>query len=153
MTPADLISTARSLVRARRGRPRQASLKRAVSTAYYASFHAAARLCANALVGASKGRSDAWALTYRGIQHGFAKDVLSRRETRAMHAGVHEFASAFVLLQEMRHQADYDPRASFTPAETVAAIDDAESGIAALTAVPVGIRLDLAARLLFKPRP
>ncbi|MGP9820632.1 hypothetical protein ACTZWW_11500 [Salinarimonas sp. NSM] len=153
MTPADLIATARTLVRGRRGRPRQANLKRAVSTAYYATFHAVARICANALVGASKARTDAWVLTYRGLQHGFAKDVLARRDTRAMHGGVHEFASAFVLLQEMRHQADYDPRASFTPAEAIAAIDDAESGIAALAAVPAAIRLDLAARLLFKPRP
>ncbi|MCY4185677.1 MAG: hypothetical protein OXC82_09925 [Rhodobacteraceae bacterium] len=36
MQPLDLISTARRLV----GKPRQADLKRALSTAYYALFHA-----------------------------------------------------------------------------------------------------------------
>lgn len=153
MTPQDLIATARDLVRRRRGRLKQAHLKRAVSTAYYATFHAAALLVANALVGRSRNRSESWSLTYRALQHGFARDILARRDVRALHAGIGEFADAFVGLQELRHLADYDPRTAFTPAEALAAIVDAEDGVRALDGVPTDLRLDLAARLVFKARP
>ena len=39
MNPDDLIAIAYELVRRDAGRPKQASLRRAVSTAYYALFH------------------------------------------------------------------------------------------------------------------
>ncbi|MGJ3262550.1 MAG: hypothetical protein ACFE0R_04870 [Salinarimonas sp.] len=153
MTPADLIAAAGLSLSARRGTPKQVVLKRAVSTAYYAAFHAASRLAADALVGRTKAATEAWSLTYRAVQHGFAKDVLRRRDVQALHAGIASFADVFTDLQELRHRADYDPRSSFTLAEARGAVDDAASGIAALATVPAAIRLDLAARLLFKPRP
>jgi hypothetical protein len=57
----DLIATARRLAKASPKRPRQSDLKRGVSTAYYALFHALARDCADLLVGAGEARNDpAW---------------------------------------------------------------------------------------------
>lgn len=50
MVPFDLIRIAEQLasgaIGSGRGRPRQAELRRAVSAAYYAMFHALARCCA-----------------------------------------------------------------------------------------------------------
>lgn len=45
------------------------------------------------------------------------------------------------------------PSRMVTREEAVAAVEFAERGIAALATVPADIRLDLAARLLFEPRP
>ena len=39
MKPLDLIEAARDMTESGRGRPTQAKLRRAVSTAYYAMFH------------------------------------------------------------------------------------------------------------------
>jgi hypothetical protein len=72
----DLIVTARRLARANPNRPRQADLRRAVSTAYYAVFHALARQCADRFVGTGHNRSrPAWQQVYRALDHGFAKNA------------------------------------------------------------------------------
>ena len=49
----DLLATARRLAKASPQKPRQSDLKRAISTAYYALFHAMARNAADMLVGAA----------------------------------------------------------------------------------------------------
>ena len=51
MTADDLLGIAADLVRRETGRPRQASLKRAVSTFYHALFHALAHECVSQTVG------------------------------------------------------------------------------------------------------
>ena len=57
MNPNALIRIARYLASTgtgvNAGRPNQADLRRAVSTTYYALFHALARCCANTLIGAT----------------------------------------------------------------------------------------------------
>ena len=50
VTADDLLDIADDLVRRETGRPRQASLKRAVSTSYYALFHALAHECVSQTV-------------------------------------------------------------------------------------------------------
>ena len=84
MNPEDLIRIARGLaggaIGGNIGRPRQAELRRAVSAAYYALFHALARCCADTLVGATPAsRSQtAWTQTYRALEHGYAKNQCVR---------------------------------------------------------------------------
>ena len=51
-----MIATARKLAKASPQKPRQADLKRAVSTAYYALFHAMAKDAADMLVGVGPSR-------------------------------------------------------------------------------------------------
>jgi len=51
--PLDLLDTAHDLVSARSGRPKQGHLRRSVSSAYYAMFHALARCCADLSIGGS----------------------------------------------------------------------------------------------------
>lgn len=59
----------------RRGRPQQVQLRKAISAAYYALFHALTQSNADTLIGASPQfrRLPAWTLTYRALDHGFAK--------------------------------------------------------------------------------
>ena len=75
-----LIALARMLASApehgeRRGRPQQTRLRKAVSAAYYAMFHALRASNADTLIGGSPQfrRLPAWTLTYRALDHGFAK--------------------------------------------------------------------------------
>lgn len=49
MTPHDLVAAAQDLVGDGKGAPRQANLRRAISTAYYDLFHCLAECCADAL--------------------------------------------------------------------------------------------------------
>lgn len=71
----DLIALASRLASASPNKPRQADLRCAVSTAYYALFHAMAKNVADNMAGAAKrNRSEqAWAQAYRGLQHGDAR--------------------------------------------------------------------------------
>jgi hypothetical protein len=64
-----------------------------------------------------------------------------------------ECARAFVELQEIRHKADYDPRAAFTRAEALEWVNKAEVAIARLRAAPRGDRKAFAVQLLLKKRP
>ena len=72
----DLLAAARQLAGTSGGPPpSQASLRRAVSTTYYALFHCMAENCADMLVGGpGSGRSrPAWHQAYRALEHGRAK--------------------------------------------------------------------------------
>src|SRR5437016_12616823 len=60
------------------GRPRQAYLRRSLSTTYYALFHALAKMCADELIGVTQSGSEAWVRVYRALEHGFAKNALSQ---------------------------------------------------------------------------
>ena len=129
----DLIVTARRLARANPRRPRQANLKRAVSTAYYATFHALARLCADLIIGVGADRSrPAWRQVYRALDHGFARNACSQAGNLGFLADVQDFANSFVQLQEERHRADYDPDARYSRAEAQLLISNAEQAISGL---------------------
>ncbi len=49
---------------------------------------------------------------------------------------------AFPQLQELRHQADYDPTVRFKQAEALSTADDAERGLAGLKDAPRDEQLD-----------
>ena len=97
-----------------RGRPRQMMLKKAVSAAYYAMFHALCYSNANTLMGSSvrAARRPGWTRTYRAVDHGAAKERLLRQRSVPSPA-VRNFGLVFSALQENRHLADYDPNARF----------------------------------------
>jgi len=119
-----------------RGRPRQASLRRAVSTAYYAVFH---------LLGV-EAASQASPARPRGlrdrIQRALAHETM-RQAARAFQATslpdyvasfVHQpispeivgIAKNFVLLQEARHKADYDLAEPFDRTTVQGLVNNAE---------------------------
>lgn len=134
-------------------RPLSAYLRRSVSDAYYALFHALAELLADALIGASKRNTDSWRRVYRGLDHAHAKTVLATDKAYALHIAVKGIGKVFSQLQEARHSADYDPRTILTRrADAEAFVILAETAIADVDGLPADAKRDLAVLLLIKTR-
>ena len=128
----DLIAASRLLATALYPDPEplQDSLRRAVSTAYYAMFHALASSNADCLVGAPHGAlgEHAWSRCYRGLNHGPARHNLLQ-DQRLFSPPIEHFAMMFAQLQDLRHRADYDPNTTFTLPQTMDWINRAEDAI------------------------
>ena len=70
----ELISASRILAA---GQPSQEALRRAISTAYYAMFHALATSNADLIVGARTSANESnWIATYRSLRHYRAENPL-----------------------------------------------------------------------------
>ena len=125
----DLLAAARELAGAPGGTPPgQASLRRAVSTTYYAMFHCMAENCADMLVGdpGSGGSRPAWRQAYRALQHGTAKQRCRENRIARFPPEIRLFGEHFATMQERRESADYDPSGSFVQSAVIEDIDLAE---------------------------
>jgi uncharacterized protein (UPF0332 family) len=131
--PAHLLEQAKHLANREKKRPRQASLRRAVSTAYYALFQL---LIHEATLNWK--RVDQRALLARFFEHGKMKaasekqrgDLNSYFKTNpapspeldcARH--LHRVADTFFQSQQQRHTADYDNSKTWTRTEVLTLID------------------------------
>ena len=165
MEPFDLIRIAEQLaagaIGSGRGRPRQAQLRRAVSTAYYAMFHALARCCADMLVGATPARRSrrAWRQTYRSLEHGLARNQCANQSVMGRFPPqIQDFGELFVNMQRLRHIADYDPdpdpdpETGFVRAHTLYLIDEAARVISDFQSANVIDRRAFAVFVLFRLR-
>ena len=153
MKAQDLIATARSLSELDPRRPKQANLRRAVSTAYYAVFHSLAHVAADLIVGRGRTHNAAWHRVYRALEHGNAKNAcLDKLAMTKFPHGIQDFADTFVDLQEARHQADYSYEFTYDRENTLAKIDKAANAIDQLKEVSIEHRRGLVAHLLFKRR-
>ena len=74
------LENARTLAKLDKRRPRQASLRRAVSTAYYALFQALCETCASELVGWDK-PWESFTPIFRAVDHGRAAQTLLRHHS------------------------------------------------------------------------
>lgn len=148
----DLLDIAARLAQLEEGRPRRTSLRRAISTAYYALFHALAALCANRLVGYSK-PWDAYAPIYRTLDHGRAKDVFKRMS--ASHGpDITSIGQTFILVQERRQTADYDPAPfPFNRKETLDLVEQARLAVMRVELLTDDQRLLVATQLIARTRP
>ena len=157
MNPARLIEVATQLTLSSDDTPRhQERLRRAVSTAYYAIFHALANSNADTLIGARTNREDseAWNRTYRALDHGTARSRFRQASQMASFPNaVREFAEAFNRLQGERHAADYNPDHTFTVSGTLRTINHARQAVLILYSVPETTRRNLATYVLFGNRP
>lgn len=129
-----LLEQAQHLARRERTRPRQASLRRAISSAYYALFHFLVREATNQL---GPNLNDLhFNQVYRWFDHGTMDRVakaFSQKTVRGPsqkdillpnnNPRIEFIATCFVDLQELRHSADYDPGAIFLRAEVLENID------------------------------
>ena len=133
----------------RPGRPRQAMLRRAISTAYYAIFHALCQSNADTLIGdaATASNAELWVRTYRALDHRQAKARLNSY-TSAGAPALSNFASRFGNLQSQRHDADYNPRRMFLRSQVISIIDQAEAETQAFYNLPAPQRRTLAVHLL-----
>lgn len=119
----DLLHQAEHLLVKEPRKPKQASLRRAISSAYYAVFHHLADEAAGMLVGVTSGQKDLRKFTARALNHGQMKaacsDLLKTSPPRALEEWCREYrfdfipefvnlSVAFRELQDERHRADYD---------------------------------------------
>ena len=152
MNPHDLMEVARALAEPGDAPPTQARLRRAISTAYYATFHCLAMSAADLFIGT--GRSPAWHRTYRALEHGRARSAC--RQAQAMPefpAEIRDFAEAFIVLQIERQKADY---ALDTPNHQKSDVRDhiasAEQAISRFEQANVEAKRGFAAHVLFRQR-
>ena len=154
MKPHDLINSANLLVNASRGKPNQVNLRRATSAAYYALFHCLAQNCANLLVGNTKAfRSEAaWRQVYRGLDHGAAKKACRQQTISRFPPEVINFASQFAIMQEKRHEADYNPHIKLTKSEVLADVEMSAEAIRVFQNASTKDRRAFAVFVLIKSR-
>lgn len=146
----DLLDIAEHLARQDAGRPRQASLRRAISSAYYALFHALASLCADTLVG-SRRDWEFFSPIYRTLDHTRSKDVFKQLSRHGGDTGL--IGGTFIQLQQHRHMADYDPEPfPLSRAETLDMIDEVRKAILRITTLSSNDRLRLATQLIARKR-
>ena len=153
MIVKDLLDQADHLAKRSPKKPRQADLKRAISSTYYAVFHALCGMNSDALIGTGSARSDkAWAQVYRAVDHGQAKNRCKLAQDKDFPDPIKNFANAFTNLQERRHRADYDPNVSEKRSEVLNLVSIARNAVSGLAAVPVRERRAFAAFILLPMR-
>jgi hypothetical protein len=147
------------------GRPRQADLKRAISTAYYAIFHAAMGAAADQIVGTDRRTQSLYALVYRSADHAALRMLcqeLSRLTvapkyqrhvpSKGFNSRLREFASVVVDLQKLRHSSDYDPFFRISKSDAALAISSARVALDHFERVPPDEKAIFLYLLLFKVR-
>lgn len=140
---ADLLEQAGHLVVRDARRPRQASLRRAISTAYYSLFHLIIDDAVLLLVRSSQLRPTvARSFEHRHLRsaaEAIGKAHHSPNKTDGLQPLLRlpvsnelaEICETFVNLLEHRHRADYDTAQRFTRVETATLVEDASSAHAA----------------------
>lgn len=134
--------------------PRSAAFKRrAVSTAYYAVFHALAKACADTLVPTDRG-SDEYSKIYRALDHGPLRTAFSGAPLRDRET-LRRIADLVVPLQGERQRADYLPPIGsvFSLAKAKELVAQAREAVSGIEALDSADRRTLAVCLLFKARP
>ena len=146
------------------GAPRQADLRRAISTAYYGLFHAIVTHLADDFGGKTKRNTLRYELLYRSIDHralkricnDITKRTLPERYLRYLPPGgfgtdIEAVATAIVDLQEKRHQADYDPRFRVSASDASLAIKTAQTALQRLRSASRARQKAFNNLLLFSP--
>ena len=155
------IENARLLAVADKRRPRSASLRRAVSTAYYAVFQALCGMCADRLVGWGK-PWDVYTPIFRGLDHHGIADKL-RQPGLALTPDLQRLGLRFNELLAAREWADYNPEprpgyklgtneTPFTRQEALGLIESAIEAIKIVDHLDLDTRLRLATRLVPRTR-
>lgn len=138
-----------------RGRPQQTHLRKAVSAAYYAMFHALANSNADTMNGtpANVQNAPGWVRTQRALNHGTAKTQMAKKAEMAdFHADIRNFGNTFIALQIQRTDADYNPAVMFRRSQTVSNIRRAHEAITKFLAVSAQERREFASYVLFGRR-
>lgn len=139
----DLLEQARHLAFREPGKPRQASLRRAISAAYYSLFHFLLHEATNRLFPARPTALRQRAS--RAFTHFEAKNVceifarekggIKNLTADPVERQLSEIAATFIELQEARQRADYDLMQSFDRIQVVDYIDRTHLAIAKWEAI------------------
>ena len=143
----DLIEQAQRIATLDAGKPKQASLRRAVSTAYYAVFHYLTDEVCCAQIGAQNSQRPYRHALSRALVHTVMKQACTSFGAGTVKASVikglprdqngnypiakpiQNIAATFTELQEKRHLADYDLSERFKRSEVLTLIDQAKSHV------------------------
>lgn len=147
-----------------KGPPRQVDLRRAVSAAYYGTFHYMLTAAADEFVGITKRNTVRYALAYRSIDHRSLRELCEeakkpqprpkyqRYAPNGFGPNIQAFANAFIDLQEKRHAADYDPAMRVKTSDARLAVQTARSAVGRFTTAAQASREAFLALLAFPPR-
>lgn len=166
LNPDHLLEQAERLIEPPgRGAPRQADLRRAISTAYYAVFHAVVTAAADEFVGKTKQQTPRYALVYRSISHQALRELCEDvpKSTLPAKYSPHEpaggfgadlvaLATALTDLQEKRHLADYDPLYRVRMSDAVLAVATARIALQRFRDANAQKRKAFISLVAFKPR-
>jgi hypothetical protein len=130
---ADLLEQAGHLASRERGRPKQASLRRSISAAYYSVFHLVIDEAAKYLVRGERLRAAvARSFDHQAIRLAAEAVGMFARNPRGhwLKSYLHEpispdlllICDTLVALQEQRHKADYDIGSTFTRVQVATAV-------------------------------
>ena len=148
----DLLEQAHQLAHHEPRRPRQASLRRAVSTAYYAVFHLLVDAASREIV-AGRDQEDLRHIVGRALRHSQMKKACQalanwnpnnppRPLAGVLPGGppqvVVTVASAFVELQQARHEADYALSRRFSRSDVLALIELADAAFSTFASMKKG---------------
>ena len=151
----DLIAAGRAILvpQPSAAQPTPAAIRRAISTAYYAAFHALTASNVDVLIGPAHNQltADAWMQIYRGLSHRQARTQLQQNRNR-LSADSQVFADVFRDLQNERHNADYNPRATFTVQTATNLLNQAEAAITDFFQTGQSERVAIATLTLFRTR-
>lgn len=147
------------------GAPRQADLRRAVSSAYYGVFHMVLAAAADQFIGRARRRGIVYGLCYRRIDHSTLRNLCNAVKNptlsmpyrqyeprRGFSPNLKSFAASFVELQQGRHAADYDPMIRLSRSDARLAVRTARTAMRRFSRVPARQRAVFLALLLFPPR-
>jgi uncharacterized protein (UPF0332 family) len=125
-------------------------LKRAVSTAYYALFHALSESNAEALIGPRDASSTqaVWHDVYRALDHSQLKDPATSGGFPKEISSLQSIVLTATDLKRKRHEADYNPSYDATKADATAAVSAALAAIIELEKCSIEERKALAVHLL-----
>jgi uncharacterized protein (UPF0332 family) len=152
---ARLLDLADQMVR--EGTRSSALRRRAVSTAYYAVFHALAKSCASILLPSIDRNSTMYERVYRALDHGPLKTAFTTKDSPLLkdRKTLRNIGDLVVPLQTERHRADYLPPKTniFSREEAKTLIDQARRAVREIEGLRDDDRVALATLLLFKSRP
>ena len=142
LQPAALINTAENAINNTPSPgPTRETIHRAISTAYYAIFHAINASNATTRHGAPTGPDNArtWTNTYRQMRHNFAATSLSQHLFN-LSTNARVLANGFTNLKIARETADYDPNRVLTTADANYWIQETRNALIALQTMTVAER-------------
>jgi len=146
---SDLLAQARMLARREPRRPKQATIRRAVSTAYYGLFHFLIEESTSLLFGTGQRDAAFRQLAARAFVHGKMRSVCAefiKPDASHVHRLLQPFwvrlhfiqnpqaqliAQTFIDLQDDRHIADYDLSVSFSRQDALNGVTRAEMAVIA----------------------
>jgi uncharacterized protein (UPF0332 family) len=151
----DLFAQAEMLAKADARKPKQANLRRALSSAYYAVFHYLINESCSLVMGTQHGQAAYRHVLGRAFVHtvmkqacasfggGTLKESVIKGLPRnaaghyPVEPAVRNIARAFSELQEKRHLADYDRTERFKRSEVLLLIEQAKDWITTFAALPM----------------